>query len=199
MTLRRFTVLLGLLTLTTLGVIPSEWWQAVECGVTETLNLPVDAGRFSLVQAYTSPSPRHQGRYHTGEDWAIAGGESLGEPVMAAGRGKVRYSFPNGWGRDAGVVILEHLMPDGVTLYTQYGHITESEAVTFPSIGACVESGTILGVIADVRPAPHLHFEVRLSQPDTPGAGYTWTLPEADSIGYRSPSALLAAYATPLP
>jgi murein DD-endopeptidase MepM/ murein hydrolase activator NlpD len=169
----------------------------MDCGLTDSLIEPVDTARFALMQAYTAPSPRHQGRYHTGEDWSIAGGEALGEVVGAAGRGKVRYSYPQGWGRDAGVVILEHRMTDGVTLYSQYGHLTESQTVTFPAVGTCIEAGTALGVIADVRPAPHLHFEIRLAQPDTPGQGYTWMLPETNPIGYRSPSILLDAYAPP--
>ena len=86
----------------------------VDCGITESLIAPFDTARFKLVQGYTAPSPRHQGRYHTGEDWSIPGGEALGQPIIAAGRGKVRYSYPQGWGRDAGVVILEHRMADDV-------------------------------------------------------------------------------------
>jgi len=192
--MRRFTLILGLLTLSSLGIIPAYEWQAVDCGITESLIAPFDVARFKLVQSYTAPSPRHQGRYHTGEDWSIPGGEALGQPIIAAGRGKVRYSYPQGWGRDAGVVILEHRMADDVLLYSQYGHISESDGVKFRAIGACVEQGDVLGVLADVRPAPHLHFEIRLAQPETPGNGYTWTLPEADPIGYRSPSALMTAY-----
>lgn len=195
--MRRVTLILCLFVLSTLGVIPSEWWQAVDCGVTDFLSYPIDTTRYALMQPYTAPSPRHQGRYHTGEDWSIAGGAALGEAVTAAGRGKVRFSYPQGWGRDAGVIIIEHRMPDGVVLYSQYGHLTTSESVNFPEIGACVEAGDVLGVIADVRPAPHVHFEIRLAQPETPGPGYTWVLPESDLIGYRSPSALIAAYAPP--
>ena len=193
--MRRFTLMLSLLVLSTLGIIPTDWWQSVDCGTTESLIYPFDTAQYNLVQGYTVPSPRHQGRYHTGEDWSIPGGGALGQPVTAAGRGKIRYSYPLGWGRDAGVVIVEHRMPDGVVLFSQYGHITESEAVKFRAVGECVEQGDVLGVIADARPAPHLHFEIRLAQPDVPGPGYTWTLPEANIIGYRSPSTLLNAYA----
>lgn len=184
----------SLLALMTLGVIPAEWWQSVDCGTADVLAHPVDTSRFSLVQGYGVPSPRHQGRYHTGEDWAVPGG-AAGEMVYAAGRGKVRYAYSLGWGRDGGAVIIEHRMADGVTFYTQYGHLTESDAVKFPVVGACVELGDPIGVMADVRPAPHVHFELRLAQPDTPGPGYTWEVPEAHPIQFRSPSEVMAGYA----
>ncbi len=190
--MRRLSLILALTTLFTLGIIPEAWWQAVDCGTADSLTYPIDTARFVLVQGYTVPSPRHQGRYHTGEDWALPDGGSLGEPVYAAGRGKVRYSYPLGWGRDAGVVIIEHRTPDGVTLYSLYGHLGETDAVKFPRVGTCIEQGDVLGVMADVRPAPHVHFEIRLAQPDTPGPGYTWKLPESHDIQYRSPSAVLS-------
>ncbi len=187
-------VILAALILTTLGIIPAVEWQNVDCGIADTLAYPVDMERYQLVQGFSVPSPRHQGRYHTGEDYAIPGGASLGEPVRAIGRGVVTYSYTLGWGRDAGVVIVRHTLPDGVHILSQYGHITASDDVPFPLIGACVEEGDALGVIADVRPAPHVHLEIKLALPDAPGPGYSWTLPENDEPQWRMPSRLIEAY-----
>ncbi|MBK9125621.1 MAG: M23 family metallopeptidase [Chloroflexi bacterium] len=187
-------VILAALILTTLGIIPVVEWQNVDCGVAETLAYPVDMERYQLVQGFSVPSPRHQGRYHTGEDYAIPGGESLAEPVRAIGRGVVTYSYTLGWGRDAGVVIVRHTLPDGVQILSQYGHISATDAVPFPLIGTCVEQGDVLGVIADVRPAPHVHLEIKLALPDAPGPGYSWVLPENDEPQWRMPSRLIDAY-----
>ena len=186
---------LSTLILMTLGIIPADYAAQADCGIAESLTMPVDPARFQRVQAFSAPSPRHQGRYHTGEDWSIPGGAALGEPVAAIGRGVVTYSFTLGWGRDAGVVIIRHTMPDGITLISQYGHITESEAVKFPRVGQCVDQGQLLGVIADARPAPHVHFEMRLATPDAPGPGYSWVFPPDDTTQWRSPSRLVQAYA----
>ena len=61
-------------------------------------------------------------------------------------------------------------------------------------VGTCVEQGQAVGVIADVRPAPHVHLEVRLLMPDAPGPGYSWVLPDADEPQWRRPSRLIEAY-----
>ena len=127
--------------LTTLGIIPAGYWAQVNCGAAESLAYPVDMTAYMLVQGFSVPSPRHQGRYHTGEDYAIPGGASLGQPVTAIGRGVVTYSYTLGWGRDAGVVVVRHTMPDGSQLLSHYGHITQAKDVQFPMIGECVEQG----------------------------------------------------------
>lgn len=192
--MRMIIAMSAALVLTTLGIIPANYWAQVDCGTAESLAYPVDMNTYQLVQGFSVPSPRHQGRYHTGEDYAIPGGSSLGQPVTAIGRGLVVYSYTLGWGRDAGVVILRHTLPDGTQILSQYGHITQSDDIQFPLIGQCVEQGHILGVIADVRPAPHVHLEIRLAMPDSPGAGYAWMLPESDEPQWRRPSRLIDAY-----
>lgn len=161
-----------------------------DCGIATHFDYPVDTERFQLAQAFGAPSPRHQGRYHTGEDWYGGRDASLGEPVRAAADGRVTYSYPLGWGRDGGVVVLEHKLVDGSVVYTQYGHLFESDVVTFPPRLSCVTRGQVIGVIGDARPAPHAHFEVRLSMPDTPGPGYA----SGDIIaqGWRNPSQFIA-------
>lgn len=156
------------------------------CEAASAVQHPVDTSRFMLVQAYGVPSPRHQGRYHTGEDWHLARGQTTGQPVHAMAAGRVTYSYPLGWGRDGGVVIIEHVFGDGVRVYSQYGHLAETDDVKLPPRLSCVVQGQVIGTIGDVRPAPHLHFEVRVSGGDWPGPGYTWTDPHTG--GWRDPS-----------
>lgn len=183
-------MLLSLLVLT-LNVSPARA-QTNTCKTADTVNYPVDTTTFHLVQDYGTASFRHQGRFHTGEDW-FGGRDSLGAPVRAMANGRVTYSSPRGWGRDGGAIILEHTLPDGSVLYSQYGHVAESDTVKFPARLTCVEAGAVIAVIGDVRPAPHLHFEIRvpgIGSADNPGAGYTRANPETEN--YRRPAQMIA-------
>ena len=177
-------VLALLLSLLVVRAAPAS--SQAQCGFADTMAFPVDTSVFTLVQDFGSPSARHQGRYHTGEDWYGGRGTSYGQPVRAAAAGRVTFSSANGWGRDGGVIILEHTFRDGTVAYSMYGHITEAEGVTFPSIYTCVRTGEIIASVGDVRPAPHLHFEIRTENPNLPGPGYTWDNPAAN--GWRRPS-----------
>jgi hypothetical protein len=171
-----------------LGLPTAPAAAQVQCGTVAALQAPVPAD-WRIVQAYGAPSPRHQGRFHTGEDWAGARGQTYGQPVRAIAAGRVTYSAPNGWGRDGGVVIIEHTFADGAVYYSQYGHLMETVEAPFPARYGCVEAGQIIGAVQDVRPAPHLHFEIRENQPDVPGPGYTWEAPRA--LGFLHPSRFL--------
>lgn len=166
------------------------------CPVVNAVNFPVDPTTYTIAQDYAARSPRHDGRYHTGEDWVIPGGAPSGGIVRAVATGRVTYALPLAWGRDGGVIILEHTLPDGTVAYSVYGHLREADGVPFPALGACVERGTALGVIGDARPVPHLHFEIRTENGSTPGPGYTATYP--DFIGYRRPSAFITEWAARL-
>lgn len=160
-----------------------------DCGVVDGIGFPVDTGTFTVAQEYGVASERHEGRYHTGVDWYAGRDSTIGEPIYAAARGRVTFSSTNGWGRDGGVIIIEHTFPNGDVFYTQYGHITETPAYPFPARLSCVQVGDPIGAVADVRPAPHLHFEVRIAgglRATNPGAGYT-TLNPYDE-GYRNPT-----------
>ncbi len=162
---------------------------AQQCGIADSINYPVDTTQFSLAQDFGAPSPRHQGRYHTGEDWypgRTAENYGVGLPIVAAASGRVTYSAPSGWGRDGGVVIIEHTFADGSMLYTQYGHMMETDTARFPAQWSCVSAGDVIGAVGNVRPAPHLHFEVRSTNGTSPGPGYTWVDPVTD--GFRSPA-----------
>lgn len=156
-----------------------------QCGTANSVGFPVDPTQFRLVQDFGVPSYRHQGRYHTGEDW-YGGAGSYGAEVRAIADGRVTFSSANGWGRDGGVIIIEHIMPDGTTAYSMYGHITDATGIAFPAPFTCVRQGDVIAAVGEPRPAPHLHFEIRTDKPDIPGPGYTWTDPALD--GWRRPS-----------
>jgi hypothetical protein len=158
----------------------------MDCGVVDEIALPVDAAQFRVAQEYGSASSRHLGRFHSGDDWYGGRGSSLGQPVMAAARGRVTYSYELGWGRDGGVVIIEHTLADGTIFYSQYGHLMATDLYPLPTRLSCVERGAVIGAIADVRPAPHLHFEIRVNNGSDPGAGYTRNDPYLE--GYRNPA-----------
>lgn len=157
-----------------------------DCGVADRLDFPVDRSLYTLVQGFSVPSVRHQGRLHTGEDWVGGRGATVGQSVRAIADGRVTYSSPTAWGRDGGVVIIEHTFSDGTQVNSMYGHINDAGA-PFPQRYTCVQLGQVIGTIAEgVRPAPHLHFEIRTTNPDTPGAGY-----QTDTSGYLAGSAFI--------
>jgi murein DD-endopeptidase MepM/ murein hydrolase activator NlpD len=165
-----------------------------QCGTVGSIGFPVDPAQFRIAQDFGAPSMRHQGRYHTGEDWYGGRGTSEGQPVRAIAAGRVTYAEPSGWGRDRGVVIIQHTLPGKTTVYSLYGHLQPTAAYPFPARYTCVAAGDILGAIADIRPAPHVHFEVRTFGPDVPGPGYTWDTPTA--LGWRYPSAFVLNWQT---
>lgn len=157
-----------------------------QCGYADEMDFPVNPSTFSIVQDYGAASFRHQGRYHTGEDWYGGQGTSYGTPVRAAATGRVTFSSPNGWGVDGGVIIIEHTFRDNSVAYSMYGHVTDRTGIGFPPALSCIHIGDVIAAVGDARPAPHLHFEMRINQPDIPGAGYTFDDPTA--LGYRRPT-----------
>lgn len=184
--------ILGVLALCLMAAAPVA--AQGQCSPVTTVQFPVDRSQFQLAQDFGVPSPRHQGRYHTGEDLYGGRGTSLGQPVHAMAAGRVTYSAPNGWGRDGGVVIIEHTFPDGSVAYSMYGHMQELNGYTFPARYGCVEAGDIVGAVGNIRPAPHLHFEIRINQPDVPGPGYSWENPVV--LGWRQPSRFVENWQT---
>ena len=163
--------------------------QTTQCGLATSISSPVDPTQFQIVQDFGAPSPRHQGRYHTGEDWYGGRGSSYGAYVHAIANGQVTFSSANGWGRDGGVIIIAHSFPDGTTAYSMYGHVTDATGVQFPAPFTCVREGDVIAAVGAPRPAPHLHFEIRTNQPDIPGPGYTEQNPV--DLGWRRPSKFL--------
>lgn len=177
----------GLLWLSLLLFVGMTAQAQPDCGYAQQIAEPVDQATFHLVQDFGAASIRHEGRFHSGEDWYAPG---AGQVVRAVARGRVMYAFDGAWGVDGGVIILEHTLPDDDVFYTQYGHILPTATVAFPQRLTCVEVGQVIGVIASVRPAPHLHFEVRVGgENQSPGRGYT-DVPPAQR-NYRDPSKYL--------
>lgn len=184
-----FALLRSLLVIGTAFFLSAPYAYAQgQCGFADAINYPVDTNVFHLAQNFGAPSPRHQGRYHTGEDWfgGRANNYAYGTPVRAAAAGRVTYSSATGWGRDGGVVIIEHTFPDGSIIYSQYGHMADLDTAHFPAPYSCVKMGDIIGGVGDIRPAPHLHFEIRISNGDSPGPGYSWENPI--DLGWRQPA-----------
>ncbi len=166
------------------GSIPTEGRAQTTCPPVDRVEFPVDPAAFRVMQDFGVRNVRRDGRYHTGEDWHID--RALGQPVRAIANGRVTYAWDQGWGRDGGVIILEHQMPNDTTLYSVYGHLMPAQGATFPAGFDCVSAGDVLGVIGPALPVPHLHFEVRNANPGSPGFGYTWE--EPSSVGYRHPT-----------
>lgn len=110
------------------------------------------------------------GRYgvHLGVDFQ----NPSGTPVLAAGNGTVYYAGddvtrvfgprPNYYGN---VVVLQHAPnADGLMTFTLYGHLSRVDVLT----GQTVAAGEQLGAVgaAGIAIGPHLHFEVRVGNPD---------------------------------
>ncbi len=112
------------------------------------------------------------GKYHAGEDWGTVGeGSNFGKPVYSVGHGRVMYAQPEGWNRDKGVVIIEHVVgEDRQIIYSFYGHLDPPSVVLEP--GSCIQRGETVGNIGKPRTPPHLHFEMRTHMPYAPGPGY---------------------------
>ncbi len=116
---------------------------------------------------------------HLGDDFNGIGGQNsdLGDPVYAAGAGRVVFArnVGGGWGN---MVILAHRVPDPggdwKVWQTVYAHLEEIQV----RLGEAVERGRPIGTVgtADGRYlAAHLHFEVREGPYVNPGVGYADT------------------------
>lgn len=169
--------------------------QDDECGMLTTITPPVDVSLFQIGQSFGVMNPHQRGNYHTGEDWFAVAGDTLGQPVRTMGRGLVTFSNPRAWGDDGGVVIIRHTLPDGTTVYSQYGYLTEGSGVALPARMTCVENGEVIGLIGEGYPAPHLHFEMRVPTTsnavvgETPGTRYSQLDPRLS--GWRRPAQMM--------
>jgi murein DD-endopeptidase MepM/ murein hydrolase activator NlpD len=110
---------------------------------------PVSA---AISTRYHATSSLWSSGYHTGTDFAVAGGT----PVGSVGRGTVvQAGYDGSYGND---VIIK--MSDG--MYTLYGHLSSIDVV----IGQSVIPGQRIGLSGATGnvTGPHLHFEVRTTQ-----------------------------------
>lgn len=115
---------------------------------------------------------------HLGDDLNGIGGENsdLGDPVFAAGMGRVVYTgMPGaGWGK---MIIVAHRLPAddeaGPVVQTMYAHL--DEILVKP--GQVVQRGDKIGTVGTGEGAylAHLHFEVRQGPYINPAEGYADT------------------------
>lgn len=148
----------------------------------ETATLPL-ATRFDMPLgsehgAFTYNARPFRIARHLGDDLNGIGGENsdLGDPVYAAGAGRVIYAgVPSpDWGN---MVLIAHRLPEGDELgpvvQTVYAHLESVRVRT----GQVVQRGDQIGTVgtADGRYLAHLHFEVRVGPYVNPGQGYADT------------------------
>ncbi len=160
--------------------------RGAPCGVVDVFDFPLDAPEANNATArwiFGRYSERYSG-IHAGEDWVYDSGGNLGQPVYSIGHGTVLYAQPLGWGVDQGTIIIRHVLPDGHTILSFYGHLEPDSVVLQP--GACVQRGEQIGRIGKPRGQPHLHFEIRTIFPDQPGPGY-WSV-DPTLAGWKPPS-----------
>lgn len=149
--------------------------------------------------------------YHAGEDWfalddagRVDGRSGAGAPVRAVANGVVTWA--QSLGSDGYVLILEHHLPDGASVWSVYWHVADVQV----AVGQAVTAGQPLAVIHDRGFNSHLHWEIRafgdgsaLFSPDSAGGrgacngyvagvGYTWDdVPERaqpEFWGYFNPT-----------
>jgi murein DD-endopeptidase MepM/ murein hydrolase activator NlpD len=145
--------------------------------------------------------------WHAGEDWKAASGTE----VRAIANGLVVYADPN-FSYPGNVVVIEHRLPEGGTIYSMYGHLTPKSLKVDTEARRLVGKGDVIGTVtyqeytdsAGVKhDNSHLHWEIRTffdggflcsdkesKSSGIPGPGYTY--PERpDVMGYRDPSAFV--------
>ncbi len=145
------------------------------CGLIDVLDFPIDPPHATNVNRGGQDFGIYRQRYeknHAGEDWGGPGSRNsnFGTPVYSIGHGWVTYAEPEGWNRDKGVVIIRHILADGSTFLSFYGHLDPPSIVL--EAGDCVQRGQQVGTIGRPRSFPHLHFEIRNHMPYAPGSGY---------------------------
>ncbi|MFO7679096.1 MAG: M23 family metallopeptidase [Chloroflexota bacterium] len=161
------------------------------CGLVDIFDFPIDppdAANVSRGGGDFGIFRERFGKYHAGEDWGAPGaGSNFGKPVYSVGHGRVMYAEPEGWNRDKGVVIVEHVVQtpaERQVIYSFYGHLDPPSVLLEP--GDCVRRGEHLGNIGKPRTSPHLHFEMRTHMPYAPGPGY-WE-EDPTTAGWLPPS-----------
>ncbi len=153
---------------------PPVTTAAAPCGVVDAMIYPIENLMDTTIRPGFDDFSLYRARFggnHVGIDIAF---NQQGAPVRAVARGRVTLSNVEEWDTEKGVVILEHIFPDGSRFYSLYGHMEETNTIRFPQVGACMEMGdTVGGVGWPSRGAPHLHYEIRDFLPDEGGPGYT--------------------------
>ena len=140
-----------------------------------------------------APHPTTAGANHLGEDWNLdAGADDEGQAVYAVSVGRVVYtgefygaSGPsNGFGQ---TVVIEHLLPDGRTVYSLYAHLQENSIAV--ETGQIIDQEAVqIGAIGETGATddPHLHFELfEVSDPTGAYEDAPWLL-AMEEFGYTT-------------
>lgn len=133
------------------------------------------------------------GFWHTGEDWNRGSHDAdLGDPVYSVAHGQVNVArHYSGWGN---IVLIEHQLPDGDTVWSQYAHLQKMTASEGQEVSRGDQVGTIGKGDKNKFPA-HLHFEIRLK--DLPANKWGWKT-EAHRLevlrSYAHPSEFIRAH-----
>ena len=151
-------------------------WPLLSEGFDFPVAKPDGHGYYIAAGVVEEPYRERWGCWHTGEDWndLRLGDSDLGAPVYAVAHGRVVTSgyFRPSWGN---IVLIEHLLPDGRTVWSQYGHLL----VRCVDKGDIVRRGERIGTIGkgdgQVYPA-HLHFEIRTRR--LPASKWGWKTEE---------------------
>jgi len=140
------------------------------------------------------------GAWHPGEDWNGRGGgdTDLGDPIYAIAHGRVVEFgyYPPSWGN---IVLLEHLLPDGSRIWSQYAHL---DRIMVTAKGQIVTRGQQIGTMGkgaktDKYPqgrwVAHLHFEIRRT--DLPIQNWTPMVRDRDQVltNYLNPTPFINA------
>jgi hypothetical protein len=138
--------------------------------------------------------------WHTGEDWNGRGGgdTDLGDPIYAISNGKVvDFGYhPGSWGN---LVLIEHALPDGSRVWSQYAHL---DRITLTQPGQKVMRGQQIGTMgkgAKTEKYPqgrwiaHLHFEIRSA--NLPISNWTPMVRDRDQVlaNYLNPTPFIKA------
>ena len=135
-----------------------------------------------------------QGEYFCGHTGVDLSDQQEGDPAHAVANGLVVFA---GYNSTYGVMVrIQHLLPDGSYIYSQYEHMMYGSLLVSPnqivtigqSIGRVGSTGFVTGA--------HLHFEIKSVNED--GHGYTFGNP-ALIVGYDDPIQYVAAHSVSLP
>jgi len=129
------------------------------------------------------------GQYFCGHTGVDLSDKADGGVVRAVANGLVvAASYNSTYGE---MVRIQHLLPDGTYVYSQYEHMEEGSLLV--TVGQIVTMSQNIGLVGATGfvTGPHLHFEVKSINAD--GVGYTFGNP-ALIIGYVEPISYVAAH-----